>query len=95
MPEDERDAEIQRRIKAESECPFDLSAGQLLRSTLLRARRPRACADPDDAPQRFRRLVDGNTDARALDALRSVFEWETVAVRASTGAVLGLRGVAA
>ena len=37
MPDDERDAEIQRRIKAESDCPFDLSAGLLLRSTLLRA----------------------------------------------------------
>jgi amino acid adenylation domain-containing protein len=37
IPDDERDAGIQRRIKAESDCPFDLSAGLLLRSTLLRA----------------------------------------------------------
>jgi len=36
-PDDERDSEIQRRIKGESEHPFDLSAGSLLRSTLLRA----------------------------------------------------------
>jgi amino acid adenylation domain-containing protein len=37
MPDDERDVEIQRRIKAESPCRFDLSAGLLLRSRLLRA----------------------------------------------------------
>ena len=36
MPDDERDAEIQRRIKAEAERPFDLTAGQLLRCALLR-----------------------------------------------------------
>ena len=37
MPTEARDSEIQRRIKGESEHPFDLSAGSLLRSTLLRA----------------------------------------------------------
>jgi amino acid adenylation domain-containing protein len=36
MATEERDSEIQRRIKAEVERPFDLSAGQLLRCTLLR-----------------------------------------------------------
>jgi len=36
MSREERNSEIQRRIKAESECPFDLSAGQLLRCSLLR-----------------------------------------------------------
>ena len=36
IPDDERDFEIRRRIKVESEFPFDLSAGRLLRSTLLR-----------------------------------------------------------
>ena len=37
IPDNERDAEIQRRIKADLHCAFDLSAGFLLRSTLLRA----------------------------------------------------------
>ena len=37
FPDNERDAEIQRRIKADLDCPFDLSTGLLLRSTLLRA----------------------------------------------------------
>jgi len=37
MPTGAREPEIQRRIKGESEHPFDLSAGRLLRSTLLRA----------------------------------------------------------
>jgi amino acid adenylation domain-containing protein len=37
IPDNERDAEIQRRIKADLDCAFDLSAEFLLRSTLLRA----------------------------------------------------------
>jgi hypothetical protein len=36
VPESERDADIQRRIKAETECPFDLTTGFLLRCKLLR-----------------------------------------------------------
>ena len=36
MPDSERDDEIQRRIKAERPSAFDLAAGRLLRSDLLR-----------------------------------------------------------
>ena len=60
MPDDERDSEIQRRIKGESEYPFDLSAGSLLQIDAAPCWRPGAYSDPNDSPQRFRRLVDGD-----------------------------------
>ena len=67
----------------------------LLRSTLLRVGDEEHVLILMTSPQRFRRLVDGYIDARDMDALRSIFEWEIVALRTPAGTILGLRGVAA
>ena len=53
MPDDERNVEIQRRINAETERPFDLAAGQLFRCYIASCRRRRACTDFADTPQRY------------------------------------------
>ncbi len=95
MPDDERDVEIQRRIKAESESPFDLSAGLLLRSTLLRV--------GDQEHVLILMTHHSASDAwsmgiltRELWTLYEAFSnGQIVALRTPPGAVLGLRGLAA
>ena len=70
-------------------------AGPDAAGSALAVGRSRAGADPDDAPHRLRRLVNGSVRPRAVGVVRSICPGSTFAAARVAYPVPGLRGLAA
>ncbi len=70
LPATLRGAQAEALAQEESDRPFDLARGPLLRATLLRLAPAEHALLLDHAPRRLRRLVDGGTGPRDHRALR-------------------------
>ena len=69
-PLDQQAAEIVERCGTEAERPFDLTRDLMLRASLLRLSRRRACVAADDASHRVRWLVATSALARIERSVR-------------------------
>ncbi len=95
LPAGERETEVRRLVTAEAQLPFDLSQGPADTGHRVTVGRRGAGGAADDAPYCLRRLVDGNTDSRAGDALCRLLRRRVFAAARAAHSICGFRTLAA